>query len=220
MQIDLYTQTGEKKGNLELPSEFFEAKVNQGLIHLALLRQQANARQSNAHTKTRGERQGSTRKLYRQKGTGNARAGSSRSPTRRKGGVAFGPLNIKNYNKDMPKKERCAALKSLLTVKAKENNIFALENYTVEKPKTKDFAGLLKKLPAARSILLVLDKHNENLEFSSKNIPKVKILLVNYLNPFDLLKYEKIMFLKEAIARIPEVFGNKKKSLVSKVVSE
>ena len=138
MKIDLYQQSGVKKGSVEVSDKMFKAPINEELIRLAVLRQLANARQSNAHSKTRGEIRGGGRKPWRQKGTGHARPGSSRSPLWRHGGVVFGPRNVRNYKKDMPAKERRAALFSSLSKKAADEGVFALDSFKVKAPKTKE----------------------------------------------------------------------------------
>lgn len=207
MKADLYTQTGEKKGQVELAKEFFEVPFNADLIHQALLRQHANARNPIAHVKQRGEVNGGGRKPYRQKGTGSARQGSRRSPNYKGGGVVFGPRNTRNFEVDMPKKQRRKALFSALSVKAKGGEIFALENYEAKEVKTKPFAEMIKKLPVERNVLVVIPEKNETVQKSSANIPNVKTILVNYLNIADLQKYRKIMFMKDALTKMSEVFG-------------
>ena len=206
MKIDLYQQSGEKKGTVDVSDKIFAAPVNEELMRMALIRQQANARQANAHTKTRTEVRGGGKKPWRQKGTGRARFGSSRNPIWRGGGVAFGPRNIRNYKKQLPKKIRRAALFSSLSQKATENAIFALDKFEVKTPKTKDFLAMFKKLPVERSLLVVMLEKDMNLEKSANNLPNVKIILVDYLNLHDLLKYEKVMFLEPALKKAEELF--------------
>jgi large subunit ribosomal protein L4 len=205
MKADLYTQTGEKKGQVDLKKEFFEVEFNEALIHQALLRQRANARIPVAHTKERSEVRGGGRKPYRQKGTGYARQGSIRSPHYKGGGVVFGPRNTRNYSKDMPKRQRRKALFSALSVKAKNKEIIALEKYE-GKVKTKPFAEMIKKLPVERNALVVMPERNEALQKSANNLPNVKTIMVNYLNIADLQKYRKVIFLKDALDKMQEVF--------------
>jgi large subunit ribosomal protein L4 len=216
MKADLYTQTGEKKGQVELKKEFFEVPFNQDLIHQALVRQHANARKAIAHTKTRGEVRGGGRKPFRQKGTGSARQGTRRSPLNKGGGVVFGPRNTRNFTVDMPKKQRRKALLSALSVKAKDNEIFALEGYDAKEAKTKLFAQMIAKLPVERNVLVVLPEKNEIIQKSSANIPNVKTILVNYLNIADLQKYRKVMFLTEALKKMEEVFSSKQGKTTAK----
>lgn len=208
MKIDLYLQSGEKKGAVEVSDDIFMAPVNDELIRLSVIRQLANARQASAHVKHRGEVRGGGKKPWRQKGTGRARFGSTRNPIWRGGGVAFGPRNTRNYTLNMPKKARRAALFSCLSQKAAENQVFALEAYMAQAPKTKDFNMLVNKLPVGRSLLLVLDKKDEVIEKSARNLPHVKTILVDYLNPHDLLRFENIMFMEASLKRAEELFLN------------
>ena len=163
MKITMYTQTGEKKGEVEVNDKIFAVKPNEQLIHQALVRQMANSRQASAHTKTRGEVTGSTRKIYRQKGTGGARHGSRYSNIFRGGGRVFGPRNIKNYTKAMPRKQRRLALFSALSIWANEEKIIALDAFKTEEPKTKIAATMIEKLPL-ETALLVTGERNEALE--------------------------------------------------------
>ncbi len=208
MKIDLFTATGTKKGSLELPARLFEAKINKGLMHLALVRQLSNRRAPIAHVKHRGEVVGTTKKAYAQKHTGNARRGSLRSPLVRGGGKTFGPRNEANFTKDMPKKMRRAALFSCLSFRAKEGAIIALENYP-EDVKTKNFMTLLQKLPVefGRRIVVVTAGRHRGLELATRNIPRVKAIFAQYLNPEDLLNAKHIIFLEDAVKAAEETFA-------------
>lgn len=206
MKIDLYQQSGAKKGTVDVKDEMFKAPVNEELMRLALIRQLANARQATAQTKKRGEVRGGGRKPWKQKGTGRARFGSSRNPIWRGGGVVFGPSNERNFTKQMPKKARRAALFSGLSQKAAENAVFALDKFEGKAPKTKDFAAMMAKLPVERSLLVVMGEKDAILEKSANNLPNVKTILVDYLNLHDLLKYEKVMFMESALTRAQELF--------------
>jgi large subunit ribosomal protein L4 len=212
MKLDLYTQAGEKKGQIEASKKIFEAKINNDLMHQALVMQHANRRNPYAHTLTKGEVRGGGRKPYSQKSTGNARQGSTRNPQWKGGGVSFGPRKERNYTVMMPKKQRRAALFSALSLKAQNNEIFALESYESKDAKTKLFAAMISKLPVEKDVLIVIPEKNEMVQKSSKNIPYVKTILVNYLNIADLQKYNKVMFLKEALSEIEKVFSDKPKS--------
>lgn len=202
MKIDLYKQTGEKSGTLELPKEIFETRFNKDLIHQALVRQLSNGRVAIAHTKTRGDVRGGGRKPFRQKGTGNARQGTIRAPQMKGGGIVFGPNKNRNFEKDMPKKQRRKALFSALSVKAKNGEILALEGYEAKEAKTNDFAKMLKKLPIERNVLVVIPEKNTIVQKSSANIPFVKTILVNYINIQDLQKYQKVLLFKAAIEKL------------------
>ena len=206
MKIDLYTQTGEKNGTVDVSDGLFKAPINDEVVRLALLRQLANARRPIADTKTRAEVRGGGKKPWKQKHTGRARFGSTRNPIWRKGGVAFGPTSARNFSLRINKKASRAALFSILSQKAAESQIFALESFKIKQPKTKEFTKMMAKLPVKRSLLVVLDEKNPNFEKSAGNVPNVKTILVNYLNPHDLLKYEKVMFMKPALKKAEELF--------------
>lgn len=212
MTIDVYTATGTKKGTATLPKTIFEATINEDLMHQAVMRQQSNRRAPIAHAKNRGEVQGSTRKLFQQKGTGRARRGSVRSPLLRGGGKAFGPRSIQNYQKDMPKKMRRAALFSCLSLQAKHNKIIGLENYP-ETIKTKDMVALLSKMPVdiGRRIIIVTPSAHNALTLSLRNIPGAKSVQAAYLNPEDVLTAHSIIFLVDAIKKAEEIFTQETK---------
>lgn len=210
MKADLYTENGEKKGSVALNATIFEAKVNPDLMHRAVVLRLANARNPIAHTLTRGEVSYSTRKMFRQKGTGNARRGARSTNLLRGGGVTHGPRNTRNFSKMMPKKERRAALFSSLSARAKDGNIIALEKFSAKVPKTKDFISLFSKLPEGKKYLFVLSEKNEVFQKSCRNIPGIKVILANYINPYDVLLSDKVCFLKDAFPKIEETFLTKK----------
>lgn len=207
MKIDVFASTGSVKGSLDLPSAMFEAPINKGLMHLALMRQQSNRRNPIAHVRTRGEIRGSTKKILQQKGSGRARRGPLRSPLMRGGGKAFGPRNVANFEKDMPKKMRRAALFSCLSLRAKEGAIVGLESYP-EDVKTKTLIALLGKMnvEAGRRLVIVLPARHKGLELSSRNIPRAKTILATYLNPEDILLATRIIFLVDAIKVAEDTF--------------
>lgn len=206
MKIDLYLQSGEKKGTVEANDKIFAAPVNHELMRLALLRQLSNSRQANAHTKTRGEVRGGGKKPYKQKHTGRARQGSTRSPVWPGGGIAFGPRSNRNYTKQLPKQAVRSALFSALSLKAADKSVLALDKFESKEPKVKDFVALLKKLPVQRSVLVVEDSRNVSLEKSAQNLPNVEVVLVDYLNLHDLLNHEKIVFLSAALKKAEELY--------------
>lgn len=207
MKIPLYTQDGTQKGEVEVSEKIFGLKANRALVHKILRLQLSNKRHPIAHTLTKGEVRGGGKKPYRQKHTGRARQGSNRNPHFIGGGVAFGPRNERNFTLAAPKRERRSALCSALSEKLREKHVSALEAYSVDKPKTKQFAQMLKKLPFEKSVLFVLPKKNELFVKSSRNIPKIKSILVNYLNLADLLKHKDIVFLKESLSSLEEIFA-------------
>ncbi|HKL43845.1 MAG TPA: 50S ribosomal protein L4 [Candidatus Absconditabacterales bacterium] len=202
--IDIYDKTGKVVSNLKLNDKIFsDDKINQNIIHEYYLLQTSNSRNSIAHTKNRGEVAGSGKKLYRQKGTGNARVGDRRSPIRVGGGIAFGPRKERNYTKNMNKKTRGFALNSLLTLKAKDKNILGLKDFNLKEPKTKTASDILLKIGInEEKILFVLNEKNINLIKSFRNLNNVKYLLADYLNPKDLMEYDKVLFLESALNKI------------------
>lgn len=208
MKAVIYNQKGEKKGEIALNDAIFGLTPNEGLVHRALILQMANARKPIAHTKTRGEIRGGGRKPHRQKGTGRARTGSTRGPIHRGGGIVFGPRNTRNFELMMPKKQRRKALFCALSAKAGKERILVLDEYKGE-VKTKPFASLLSKLPIERDVLVVVSGPNEGVEKSAKNIKNAKTVHANYLNVKDLLKYETILFLEDALAKLEETFLDK-----------
>jgi large subunit ribosomal protein L4 len=206
MKVALYSQKGEEKGTLDLPKEIFELPFNKDLVHQALVRQLANKRIAIAHTKTKGEVRGGGAKPFKQKGTGRARQGSTRSPHMRSGGVTFGPRNDRNFSKDMPKKQRRKALFCALSEKARNKQILGLEEYKVETPNTKAFAELLKKLPIKKDVLVVISEKNAELQKSISNLSRAKTILAPYINIQDLQKYDTILLLKDAVDKLKETF--------------
>lgn len=208
MTIDVYTATGTKKGTATLPKALFEAPINEGLMHQAVIRAESNVRNTVAHVKRRGDIAGSTRKLFQQKGTGRARRGSVRSPVLRGGNKAFGPQKVANFIKNMPVKMRRAALASALSFQAKNGTIVGLEDYP-KTVKTKDVQKLLEKMPVdiGRKILILTPEKHEALQLSARNIPRVTVKMVQYLNPRDVLGSKHVIFLVDALEKAEEVFG-------------
>lgn len=213
MQIDVFSSTGSKAKTMDLPASLFESEVNWGLMHQAVVLQQANARQSAAHVKTRGEVQGSTKKLFSQKHTGQARRGPIRAAGLRGGGKVFGPRNTQNPTKDMPKKMRHAALRSALSLQATKKAIHGLENFP-ESIKTKSVSDLLKKMPVeyGRKILLVTPGAHNALYLSARNIAGVKTIAASYLNIEDVLNARHIVFVTDAIEQADKLFGKKERA--------
>lgn len=201
MKTKLFDQNGKELWELDLNSSIFGLPENEGLVHRALMYQLGNERKVVAHTKTRGERRGSTRKLYRQKGTGRARAWGNRSPLRKKWGVVFGPRNNRNFQISMNKKERRKALFTLLSWKFASQQLVVVDSIQLEAMKTKYMAEVFQALPCGKNMLFALNEANEVLEKASANLPNVKSIRVNYLNVKDLLKYETLVILKDALGR-------------------
>ena len=192
MKVPVYNMAGKKVDDIDLPASVFEAKINRGLMHQALVRQMANARLGTHKAKGRSEVNRTTAKAYRQKGTGNARHGSRRAPIFVGGGVAHGPTPRK-YTKKMPRQMRRAALRSALSVKAENGDVIVMEEVNLKTPKTREMMALVDKVAGGNSALLLLADRNENVEMSARNMEDVKILRAGYLNIRDLLGYEKIL---------------------------
>lgn len=206
MKVPLYTLSGKKKKQVELPDYIFAAPVNEAVMHQALVRQLANARLGTHKTKTRGEVRGGGAKPWRQKGTGRARHGSIREPQWRGGGTVFGP-QPRSYRQKMPKKMRHLALKGGLTVKAQEGKILVLDGLEMEEPKTKEMLTILENLKVEDSALILLPQRNTNVERSARNIPEVKTLRANYLNLRDLLSHDWLIMPLGALEVIEGILG-------------
>lgn len=206
MKVTLYSQEGAKTGEVDVSERIFGTKPNKSLMHKILLLQLANRRHPIAHTLTKGEVTGGGKKPYAQKHTGRARQGSITNPHFRGGGVAFGPRNVRNFELRATQKERQRALFGALASKFTENHVSALEGYKSDKPKTKEFVAMVKKMPFKKDILFILPAKNEMIQKSTRNIENVKTILVNYLNMADLLKYEDIVFFKEALPKLEEIY--------------
>lgn len=204
-KVAVYNMEGKQVGEIELNDAVFGVKVNQDLMHKAVLSHLANRRQGTASVKTRGLVQGGGRKPWRQKGTGRARQGSIRSPQWVGGGVVFGPTP-RDYSWRLPKKARRAALKSALSAKAAAGDILVLDQLTVEKPKTKVMVGVFEALDV-RKPLLVTAEWDQNVELSVRNIPGAVVAKSVGLNVYDILNSEKLVMTKDAVARLEEVLA-------------
>ena len=199
MKTNLFDQKWKEVWEIELNDSIFWLETNEWLVHRALVYQLANNRMVVAHTKTRWERRGSTRKIYRQKGTGRARMGSNRSPIRKKGWVAFGPRNNVNFEQSMNKKERRKALFCVLSSKLANKQLVIVDKIDFKEAKTKNMVEVMKALPYEKNVLLALPTKNEVIEKSTSNLPYVKSILVDYLNVKDLLKYNTLVVLKDSL---------------------
>lgn len=201
--VDVYNTDGKVVSKVELNANLFaDEKINKTLIQEYLLLQQANGRVAIADTKDRSEVSGSGKKLYRQKGTGNGRVWDKNSPLRRHGWIAFGPTSARNFEKMMTKKARKVAMNGIITMKAKDSAICGLSLDKME-PKTKEAASIIERIGLSnQKVLLVLDAKNEGIEKSFRNIAKVKYILVDYLNPRDVLNADKVVFLEKALTKL------------------
>jgi len=206
MQAQVYNLAGKEVGKIEISDAVFAVPLNEGILHQAVLRQQANARQGNASTKTRGEVVGSTRKLYRQKGTGNARAGSRKSPTRKGGGVVFGP-HPRDYHQAMPKKMRQLALRCALSIKTSDGELKILDNLAFDEPKTRQMTEVLDALNIENSALVVTSEAKVNVIKSASNIPGIKTLPANLLNVVDILAHKALIMEVAAVRKAEELWS-------------
>jgi large subunit ribosomal protein L4 len=207
VQIPVYNISGEIVRKIEVSDAVFGAPFNEAIVHQVMVAQQANARQGTASTKTRGNIRGSTRKLYRQKGTGYARAGSKKSPLRIGGGITFGP-HPRSYHQDLPKKMRRLALRCVLSAKAADGELKVLEEWDFAEPKTKKMVEALTALGVDTSALIVTPAPNENVVKSARNLKRIKTLPAQVISVNEILSY-KILLMTEAAVRIAEkLWGN------------
>lgn len=206
-KVALYDMSGAQIGEIELNDNVFGIEPNEAVLADFVKMQLANKRVGTASTKNRGEVSGSGRKPWRQKGTGRARVGSIRNPIWRGGGIVFGP-KPRDYSYRLPKKVRRLAMRSALSAKVKDNNIIVVDKLVFDEPKTKKMVEVLKALNAGKKTLLVtLDSADSNVVKSARNIPGVKPLRADFINVYDLLKYETLLITKDAVAKVEEVFA-------------
>ena len=203
--VSVYNMAGEEVGSMDLSDAIFGVEPNEHLLHKAVVAQLANNRQGTQKAKTRSEVSGGGRKPWRQKGTGHARQGSTRSPQWTGGGVVFAPVP-RDYTQKVNKKEKRAALKSALSAKVAESKFIVLDELKLDAIKTKDFVNVLKNLDAAKA-LVVLNDNDETIIRSAANVKDVKTALTNTINVYDILKYDKVIVTKDAVATIEEVYA-------------
>lgn len=203
-KVDIINLNGEKVKDIKLNDAIYNIESNEVVVKKALDLQLASLRQGTHKTKTRAEVSGGGRKPYKQKGTGNARQGSTRAPHYRHGGVAFG-VTPRDYTFKMNKKERVLALRSVLSMKAKENNIKVIDSLTVESLKTKDLKNMLSNLGLNGKTLFITSNDAENLYLASRNLNNVGVLLTSELNVYDMLYADTIVLDEEAVKQIEEV---------------
>lgn len=205
-KVTLYDMSGAQVGELELKDSVFGIEPNVAVLHAFVKMQLANKRVGTHSTKERGEVRGGGKKPWRQKGTGRARAGSSRNPIWKGGGIVFGP-KPRDYSYTLPKKVRRLAMKSALSSKVKDNQIIVVDQLQFEEPKTKQMIKTLESLNAGNRTLVVTAGDNVNVIKSTRNIPGVKPLRVESINVYDILKYETLLITRDAVARVEEVFA-------------
>jgi large subunit ribosomal protein L4 len=202
LKIKIYNMEGKAVGERELAPELFSVKANEGLVHLAAETQMANVRVASAHTKTRGEVRGGGKKPWKQKGTGRARHGSTRSPIWVGGGITFGPRSDRNFSKKLNKKSKKTAVAMLLSDKAKNDGLVALDDLKLEDGKTKKMAAMLKKLPVGRHVLMILAASDKMAVRASRNLQNLKTVTTNDLNVLDLLKADTVVAPVAALDRL------------------
>lgn len=198
--VDVINKNGEKVSEIELEDELFNVPVKSSVLHEVVTMQLAKRRAGTASVKRRGDVRGSTRKLYRQKGTGRARRGDIKSPLLRGGGVVFGP-SLRSYAYSVPKKVRKLALKMALSSKLQNNSLTVLDKLELERIKTKEFAAIVGAL-GKKNMLLIINEKNRVIELSARNLPGVKVLRSEGLNVYDILKYRDVVLLEDAVEGI------------------
>lgn len=206
VELPVYNTSGQVVDQIELEESVFAVSFNEAVVHQALVRQRANARSGTADTKTRGEVSGSSRKLFRQKHTGLARAGTRRSPTRRHGGVAHGP-HPRSFRQAMPRKMRRLALKCLLSAKAAEGVLLVLEELHFEEPSTRDLARILEALRLKSSVLIATAEPETNVHKSARSLVRVRVVPTAQLNAVDLLSHRTLVMTVGAVRRAQQIWG-------------
>jgi large subunit ribosomal protein L4 len=209
VQISVYNNAGQEIDKIELDEAVFGLQPNEAVVHQALVRQLANSRQGTADTKTRREVSGSSRKLYKQKHTGMARAGNKRSPLRRGGGVIFGP-HPRSYRQAMPKKMRRLAIRSILSAKVADEELKVIDTFGLEEPKTKQMAQVLQALGIESSALLVTADLDTTVFKSARNIAMVKTLPASMLNVVDLISHNTLLMTVDAVRRVEAMMGEER----------
>ena len=204
-KVSVLNMKGENVGDIELNDEIFNVDVNEHLIYMAVKQQLANNRQGTQKAKTRSEVRGGGRKPWRQKGTGHARQGSTRSPQWKGGGVVFAPVP-RDYSFKMNRKEKRAALKSALSDKCQNGRIIVLDEIKMEEKKTKAFAEMMTAVGADGKALVVLGGHDENVILSARNLPKVKTSESTTINVYDIVNAGTLVLTKDAVQKIEEVY--------------
>lgn len=206
MQVPVYNTSGEVVKNIDIADSVFAVPANEAVVHQALVNQLANARQGTSSTKTRGEVTGSKQKMYRQKHTGRARAGSIRSPLRRGGGITFGP-KPRDYRQAMPKSMRRLAIRCLLSAKVGGKELMVLDELKFNEPKTKEMVKVLSALSIADSALIAIGNPEANLVKSARNLPRVKTIPARQLNVVDITSHKKLLMTEEAVRQVEELWG-------------
>ena len=203
--VSVYNMEGKEVGTIELNDAVFGVEVNEHLVHMAVVQQLANNRQGTQKAKTRSEVSGGRRKPWRQKGTGHARQGSTRSPQWTGGGVVFAPVP-RDYSFKLNKKEKRAALKSALTSKVQDSKLIVVDELKFDEIKTKNFVNVMNNLKVEKG-LVVIAENDANVVMSAKNVASVNTTLVNTINVYDIMKAKTVVLTKDAVAKIEEVYA-------------
>lgn len=210
VKINVYNQKAENVGTLDLSEKVFKVALNNDLLHQAVTAQMANERQVLAHTKTKAEVSGGGKKPWKQKGTGRARVGSSRSPIWRGGGIIFGPRNDRNFKKQLPQKMKQKAMMMALSDKVENNSLVVLEKLEMPEFKTKTFNEMLTNLEKKvlnndrRNVLVINDQKDEKVKYSGRNLKGVELINLENLNIVDVLKYKNLVLTSEAVKKLEE----------------
>ena len=204
-KVSVYNMEGKEVDTIDLSDDIFGVEVNEHLVHMAVVHQLANKRQGTQKAKTRSEVSGGGRKPWRQKGTGNARQGSTRAPQWTGGGVVFAPVP-RDYSFKMNKKEKRAALKSALTSRVQENKLIVIDELKFDEIKTKNFKAVMDNLNVAKAYV-VLNDNDEKVVMSARNLPNVQTALTNTINVSDVMKGGTVILTKDAVKTIEEVYA-------------
>ncbi|MCM1327787.1 MAG: 50S ribosomal protein L4 [Bacteroidales bacterium] len=203
--VSVFNMEGKEVGTIELSDAVFGAKINEHLVHMAVVQHLANKRQGTQKAKTRSEVSGGGRKPWRQKGTGHARQGSIRAPQWKGGGMVFAPVP-RDYSFKMNKKEKRAALKSVLTDKVQNSNLIVLDELKFDEIKTKNFVKVMNNLNVNNGLVVIAD-NDKNVVMSARNVEKVNTALVNTINVYDIMKAKTVVLTKDAVVKIEEVYA-------------
>ena len=203
--VSVYNMEGKEVGKMELNDAVFGVEINEHLVHMAVVQTLANKRQGTQKAKTRSEVSGGGRKPWRQKGTGHARQGSTRAPQWKGGGVVFAPVP-RDYSFKLNKKEKRAALKSVLTSRVQENKMIVLDELKLDEIKTKKFKEVMDNLKVEKA-MVVIGEQDQNVICSAKNLPKVSTAVVENINVYDILKGDTLVITKDAVTKIEEVYA-------------
>ncbi|MDE7178208.1 MAG: 50S ribosomal protein L4 [Lachnospiraceae bacterium] len=203
--VSVYNMEGKEVGKMDLNDAVFGVEINEHLVHMAVVQNLANKRQGTQKAKTRSEVSGGGRKPWRQKGTGHARQGSTRSPQWKGGGVVFAPTP-RDYSFKLNKKEKRAALKSVLTSRVQDNKLIVLDELKLDAIKTKDFKKVMDNLKVEKA-MVVIGEQDENVILSARNLPTVNTAVAENINVYDVLKGDTLVLTKDAVAKIEEVFA-------------